>query len=716
MSNEAKDITSIYKDQLKRMTKRVYPNISEVMMDKALDYSIEKRYKAIPAVIDNNYTKKQVDIWLRDLTNYILAKEPICTVWGVMFKKHGVVPNPTMDMITQFMDQRGIHKAQMFQYPKGSEEFAKYNLLQLLDKLDANATYGALSNKSCLLYNLYVAASITAQGREFISTATMFFEMFLSNGVKFGSLEEILTFIDNVVGEKEERQFNDNEMLDRNITVEECFAKIVYTIGDFRFGKIKWVPNEEDLDIIWLTLNRLTQEDINRLYYKNNLFAFMENKAAKRAVVYILRKLKKPYLNPNEVPDEIKVELDTFQDILSEYVYYHYQILDKIDRCDNMPKNVAVISDTDSAIVCLDGWYRYVLDIVKDEDLEVGRTYVDAFSYVKDGSIKTRAFTIEKNRLDYDFFDDKIIELQREIHAMEIIPQDNLRYSIINIMSYIIGNLSNDYLYRYAELNYSQEKDRKCLMYLKNEFLFKRAMLTNVKKNYATIQEIQEGNMVPKEKSLDLKGLQIKKSTVADKTTEEMERIIYEDILSAPEIDQLKIVKELAILEKGIYKSILSGSKEYYKPSIIKALASYADPMTQQGVKAAYIWNLVRDDELEAIDLTARNRIDIAKVKINADTLEKIKDKYPSTYEKINKVLHNNDLLKFYKPTDSKRKETGEISAIAIPDGVKTPDWILEFIDYDTIINDNLKVFPIESVGITRARNSVNYSNVIKIG
>ena len=716
MNNVGKDITGIYKDQLRRMTKRVYPNINESAMERAMDYSIEKRYKEVPAVIDNNYTKKQVDIWLRDLTNYILAKEPICTVWGVMFKKHGVVPNPTMDMITQFMDQRGIHKDQMLQCPKGSDEYAKYNLLQLLDKLDANATYGALSNKSCLLYNLYVAASITAQGREFISTATMFFEMFLANGVKFGSLEEILTFIDNVVEEKNERQFKDSEMLDRNITVEECFAKLVYAIGDFRFGKIKWVPNVDDLDIIWLTLSRLTQEDINRIYYKNNLFAFMENGAAKRAVLYILRKLKKPYFNPNEVPDEIKVELETFQDILGEYVYYHHQILDKIDRCDNMPKNVAVISDTDSAIVCLDGWYRFVLDMVKDEDLEVGRVYVDAFSYVKDGSIKTRAFNIIPNELDYDFFNDDIVEIQRDIHAMEIIPQDNLRYSIINIMSYVIGNLSNDYLYRYAELNYSQEKGRKCLMYLKNEFLFRRAMLTNVKKNYATIQEIQEGNMIPEEESLDLKGLQIKKSTVADKTTEAMERIIYEDILNSPEIDQIKIIKELAILEKKIYQSILSGSKEFYKPNVIKALASYADPMTQQGVKAAYIWNLVRDDELEAIDLTARNKIDIAKVKIDADAIEKIKDKYPSTYDKLNNVLHDNKLLKFYKPTDAKRKETGEISAIAIPDGVKTPAWILEFIDYDTIINDNLKVFPIESVGITRGRDSVNYTNIIKVG
>lgn len=712
----ARDITSIYKDQMKRMTKRVYPNISECSLDKALDYSIQKRYQQVPAVIDNNYTKKQVEICLRDLTNYILAKEPICTVWGVLFKKHGTVPNPTMDMVTEFMDLRGIHKNQMFQYPKGSEMFAKFNLAQLLDKLDANATYGALSNNSCLLYNLYVAASITAQGREFISTATMFFEMFLSNGVKFASLEEILTFIDNVVEEKDERHFNDKDLLDRDITVEECFRKIVFNIGDFRYGKVKWAPVEEDLEIIWYTLNRLTREDINRLYYKNNLFAFMENKSAKRAVLYILKKLQKPYLDPNDVPADIKVELDTLQDILGEYVYYHYQILDVIDRCDNMPKNVAVISDTDSAIVCLDGWYRFVLDAIKDEDIPVSHVYVDAFSYVKSGETNMRAFNHIPNDMDYDFYSDEITEVQRDIRPLEIIPQDNLRYSIINIMSYIVGNLSNDYLKRYAELNYSQEKDRKCLMYLKNEFLFRRAMLTMVKKNYASIQEIQEGNKVPEEESLDLKGLQIKKSTVADSTEAAMEKIIYEDILNAPVVDQLKIVKELAILEKKIYQSIESGSKEFYKPAVIKSLASYADPMTQQGVKAAYIWNLVRDDNLEAIDLTTRNKIDIIKVKANTETIEKIREEYPDTYDKLNAVIHNNELLKFNKAGEAGNKTSGEISAIAIPDGVKTPDWLMELVDYETIVNDNLKVFPIESVGISRVRDSVNYTNIVKIG
>ena len=60
-------------------------------------------------------------------------------------------------------------------------------------------------------------------------------------------LEEILHYIDNVCSEKENRHYDDNIMLDRNITVAECFYKIMTTCGDWRKGKIKWIPDENDM-------------------------------------------------------------------------------------------------------------------------------------------------------------------------------------------------------------------------------------------------------------------------------------------------------------------------------------------------------------------------------------------------------------------------------------------------------------------------------------
>ena len=173
-----------------------------------------------------------------------------------------------------------------------------------------NGIYGCMGMYTSLIYNVNVASSVTAQGRALVSTAIMFFEMFLANNVKFGSLNEVVTFFDNVINEKPYRKFKDHDLLDRNITPEECFAKVVMTCG------FRWVPDEEEMDIIWKMINNMTQEDINRIYYKNNLYEFMNNSSMRKSLLYILKKLDKPYLNPLKCPEEIKVEMDTLSQIL----------------------------------------------------------------------------------------------------------------------------------------------------------------------------------------------------------------------------------------------------------------------------------------------------------------------------------------------------------------------------------------------------------------
>ena len=703
-------IVNKYKDVIKRMTKISFPELTDYELDLALNDAINKQHKEYDITVDNNYTKKQIDMSVYDLLQWINDKEPICTSYGVMFKKHGTVPNPLTKMIKMFMDNRGINKKEMFKYPKGSENFEKYNLAQLLDKIDCNSIYGAMGMPTCLFYNINVSASITAVGRSLISSATMFFEMFLSNGVKFCSLDEIILFINNVITEKDRRIFKDSDVLDENISKEDCFAKIVLSIGDFKKGAIKWIPNEEDLEIIWDIIAKLNQEDINRLYYKNNLYEFMNSSSMIKSLIYILTKLDDPFLDPNTPPQEIQVELDTLYTILKEFVYYDYQIIDRIDRNIHMIKNVCVISDTDSAIVSLDAWYRFVLDKVKRIPMNITSYSLNMIEYCDgDNEYKTPISEYEKE-LDFDFFADEIIERDRLITPLEIIPQDNLRYSIINIMAYIISKLSNDYMLNYTKQSHSYRGDNECLIIFKNEFLFKRALLTMNKKNYATIQEVQEGNMVAEDEKLDIKGLPLTKSTVNDKAKKELKKILYEDVLMDPYVDQVKVLKKLSILEKKIYQSLESGNKEFYKPSIIKSFSNYEDPMRIQGVKAAYIWNIVRDDNLEAIDLDARNAIDIIKVVITPEIVEPMKEEMPETYDKFMRAFA--DLRKLSSSASYK----DEITAIAVPKDVATPKWLLKYIDYVGIVRDNISVFPIESIGIsTLGQSNVNYTNIVKL-
>lgn len=552
-----------------------------------------------------------------------------------------------------------------------------------------------------------MAASVTSQGRALVSSAGMCFEQFLANNVKFASLDEVLTFIDNVNMERSERKFSDHLILDRNISVEECFEKIIYTCG------FEWIPTMDQMNIIYDIICKLDQETLNRLYYKNNLLEFISNSKVAQMIDNLLSMLNEPFLNPNEPPEAIKDELDLFTEIVLEYVYYHHMILNSVDRMDNMEKKVVMISDTDSNIICLDHWYRHILDnIAKNKNYTITKEHIDLISFLEEKDINKSLVKFEEPELTYDFYNDEVTEKIKSIDLMTILPQDNLRYSIVNILAYILDKVINDYMIRFCKISGSYNGD--CLIIMKNEFLFKRVLLTMVKKNYASIQEVQEGNIVPKSQGLDLKGLAIDKSSMNNKTRRQLKEVLFEEILNPENIDQMDVIKRLAILENQIYKSLHSGNKEYYKPATIKPMSVYEDPMRIQGIKASVAWNAIKDDYLEAIDLTDRNAIDILKVNITPTNVINIRDNYPEIYNKITRIIGTD--TEPASDENYKKAYKGSITAIAIPKDVQTPEWLKEFIDYNTIINDNLKNFPLESIGIRRlGKDTVNYTNIVQL-
>ena len=191
-----------------------------------------------------------------------------------------------------------------------------------------------------MYYNVYVAEAITRQGRSYISCSMMFFESFLADNVKFNSLNEVITFIHNVTHEKNERKCDDSIILDRNITVEECLFKLMNDAD-----MMLWIPTEKEMMLVWEYLVGLDQEDINRLYYKNNLYSFADLPVISKLIIDILKKLKDPFMNPNKPPKYVKDDLDNLVELFKEYVYYKYPYIDKLDRIEYMQRDVVAITD-----------------------------------------------------------------------------------------------------------------------------------------------------------------------------------------------------------------------------------------------------------------------------------------------------------------------------------------------------------------------------------
>lgn len=671
-----------YRRLMIKNIKMVYPTLKTDEIQYLVDAIINKKYKNDKLIIKNNYKNRVVDMDVEKLMQFIKNNKPILIENGCLFRRHQKGFTLFYRLIDEFVESRKKLKKKMFQYDKGTDEFNKYNLMQLLAKRDANAMYGYLGSDASSAYNLYVAVGITATGRALIMHAISFFEQFFTNNIKFQNIDEAILFIDRVCNET----YNSYscQWLDKDISLEDCWYKIMVTCDE------RWVTNnfEKYGEFIWDILLNKSQEELNKIYYKNNFFEFINNSIIKDKLYNILNALgDKPFMDPNEAPENIIPMLDEFVDIVKDWCYMRYILVDKFTRISTMKRDISLITDTDSTIISTNEWFLFIASKVLD-----GRTIP------LQEKIKCEHHLVKEEEFDFIKNESVIVEKDKP----EYIGENEFRISIINILAYVISKILRTHFDLVAE-NYHTKTDLKmCLINMKNEFLFKRVLLSDGKKNYATIQELQEGNLIPKDEQLTITGLPIKKTTLKKSTQKELQRILKDKILLPEKVDQLEVIRSLAKVEKDIKESLESGGKEFYKPVAIRSIGGYDDPMRIQGIKAAIAYNELRSDGKEAIDLNIRNSLDLIKVKIDKTNIESLKETNEELYNKLVAFFNNNKEFK------------GEITTIAIPQDEETPKWILDFIDYKTIINDNLKVFPLESIGVTKFDNErVNYTNVL---
>lgn len=558
-----------------------------------------------------------------------------------------------------------------------------------------------MGNSAAVYFNIHTAASVTACGRSSEAAAGCAFESFLANNVKFRSLDEIVAFINFTVKEKPNRKYKDKDILDADISLLDSFYKIMATCGH------GYIPTLEHAGIVWDIMSKLSQEDLNRLYYKNNLYEFMDNSSMTNALLFMLQKLKFPFLNPNKVPDEIKYEMECFWSIIKEYVYSSYVPIDKIDRILFLPRKVTALMDTDSTILNLNEWYLRCSEKCVGIDMAIKHQLIDAVTFHEmdefgDPKEPNQCVEFIDMDEDYDFYNDEILETTRLLDVVHIQPESGFRYSVVNILSYMCGMMVNDFILETTKRNYSFSPNRPCVLYMKNEFLFRTIMMTYVKKHYATYQEVQEGHLVPEDEALDIKGLDINKSTMSSETQAKMKSILFEEIIREGNVNQKEILKKLVILEKKIYNSLISGETKYYKPATVKSINTYDDPLRISTVKGCMVWNYMTDDNTEKFDLENRNSVLSVKINITQQNMDVLKEQYPDAYEGLIELMKN-------------PRFANGINSICVPLGATIPEFVFQIIDYATIIKENLVKFPLESIGMKMLDDNVSYTNILQV-
>ncbi len=91
---------------------------------------------------------------------------------------------------------------------------------------------------------------------------------------------------------------------------------------------------------------------------------------------------------------------------------------------------------------------------------------------------KTCIKKLNGNKYDYNFETDEIVEMDHYDQPEMITANDNMRFSIINIIAYVLDRVVNEYMVEYCRNNHSVFKDpndptkefRKCRIIAKNEF------------------------------------------------------------------------------------------------------------------------------------------------------------------------------------------------------------------------------------------------------
>ena len=308
-----------------------YPDIKDGELEDFLCSIIDNNIKVPIATLDNNYihTTKRVDVltlmqWVKD-NNFIIAGN------GTIYKNHSQEYNPSIHFLIDLKKSRDSMKSAMKKLDPKTYEYAMKDMGQLNEKLLMNSDYGAGGSPITYFYNLYCAVSTTATGQSMISTAMCCFEDFFSDNVKFIDFDDCSQYITNIISEP----FNGDMSLVEDKKAHEVFERL-------KSKFIEYKPNY-DYPLFSMLLN-IDQDNLNRIYYKNNLYGFVRLPKVKKLLFKIIDETDL-FLDPNKPPKENKSDLEILWSLIEEWVVYNYFAFNRIGRLTCDPRDTVVTID-----------------------------------------------------------------------------------------------------------------------------------------------------------------------------------------------------------------------------------------------------------------------------------------------------------------------------------------------------------------------------------
>ena len=714
---ESTQYVDIYVDKMTKILKMTHPEWDEDDIERIVRRIVKDNIKNPKVTLDNNYRKETRDTNLISVLNWCNDSKPLIAGNATFYQQHKDAKNPVIEMLRGFKKSRKENKKKMFaaEGGPGSSEYAYFDRCQKNDKINNNSWYGATGQPSSAFYSLWSGPATTHTARQAISTTEQMFEAFMADNFFFLDITECVEWLEYNLRDIEPDDVDDFILLK---TLEETTDRICSKIIN---------KGKRDKEIVSNILYNCDPRIVAYIFYKNNLIRFIDDHECIQDLILMIysnvlnldyntednwfddipgeyRKKfigkeyddwksfvdKKYFMDPNDVPDEIKPFLDDLTDYIIKYVYTSFVPVDRIYRLQNFKRRCVTVIDTDSNILSLDTIINFMFDEV-----------------------------IKDNTFNRD-------------HKKNI-------YIAVNTLAYIITAAVTDTLLLYGEYSNVEESIRP-VYNMKNEFFFSKLIIGKSKKRYLSRVELREGNYQDPP-VYDVKGFDFAKSTTSEYAEKVYMNIIKNKILSDEGASLQDLLKDIDTFKKEIIDSIHSGDTKFLPNGSAKDIRAYANPQSQGVVKGVLTWdylnpddkivvpnkvsllklNIFTEEDIEPLKTSHPHVYKVIKDKIfedttgifvqgkydpgigyvntkNKDWVSEIPKKYQTKYRKLGPKAWNEfvDTIDLDAPTtykgEWKYKKSG-LQILAIPRGSKIPDWCMPYIDISTIVNNIIAPF-----------------------
>lgn len=644
------------------------PRRREAVLEIVLRTAKERNFR-----LDNNYRNTVMPMNSTTLLDIILTKKPVMTDFNVLFHNREKRPNIPGLILEYLLKRRKDAKKEMFLHINDVDKsiYNKLNIEQNVLKVLANSYYGAFGEKTFHFFNPYLGPSVTYCGQSIIISSIMAFEGFLGDNFRFDTFDELIHYCYNIRASIRE------DMAEMSIIEEVTDADLNSRIRE-RFAKhCDFEMDAEQKVAVNNLLANGTRHFRELLFFKNNLYPFI----GLESISNILLDVFDPeWLVAEKPTDSIKEMMHAFVELSLYYCGYELQHMNKEHKVHTLERQVVLISDTDSNFIYLDPflqWYKKLL-------VSAG---VPA---------------------DHEYSKEEIM-------------------AITNIMTFTLSELVTK-VFKVLTDNHNVLEADAPKINMKNEFLMSRVILTDNKKQYASVILAQEGNILKKVK-YDLKGLQIKKVSTPKVARGVFTEILEEDILKSVTINPLVPFRKFLAFEKRIRTSLENCSVEFCKPGTFKKVEAYKFPLRMAAFRGILLWNALYPEnpipDFTSVNLLILKDIgfDVSMSMLPEAMQETIRESYLSQDSEMERRIQRAAAGEADVAIDSAYIE-GELkkfglTTLALPKTLKAfPDEFKTLVDYDKLVNDvtNNGNILLESLGfyIAKSLSTSTVSNVLQ--